>query len=45
MSETGNDTGGTPRKVSLLDRVLGRVPPGGPEITEMLSVKTDEGRQ
>jgi NADH-quinone oxidoreductase subunit D len=34
-----------PRKVSLLDRILGRVPPGGPELTELLETKTDEGVQ
>ncbi|HET9078589.1 MAG TPA: NADH dehydrogenase (quinone) subunit D [Acidimicrobiales bacterium] len=33
------------RRVSLLDRVLGRVPPGSAEINQMLTVKTDEGRQ
>jgi NADH-quinone oxidoreductase subunit D len=36
---------GPPRKVTLLDRVLGRVAPGGPELTQMLEVKTDEGSQ
>jgi NADH-quinone oxidoreductase subunit D len=34
-----------PRKVSLIDRLLGRVPPGGPELTELLETKTDEGVQ
>ncbi len=34
-----------PRKVSLMDRLLGRVPPGQPELTEMLETKTDEGIQ
>ncbi len=41
--ESGTHPAG--RKVSLVNRLLGRVPPGGPEINEMLSVKTDEGRQ
>jgi NADH-quinone oxidoreductase subunit D len=34
-----------PRKVSLMDRLLGRVPPGRPELTELLETKTDEGGQ
>jgi NADH-quinone oxidoreductase subunit D len=34
-----------PRKVSLMDRLLGRVPPGQPELTELLETKTDEGVQ
>jgi NADH-quinone oxidoreductase subunit D len=34
-----------PRKVSLVDRLLGRVPPGQPELTELLETKTDEGVQ
>jgi NADH-quinone oxidoreductase subunit D len=34
-----------PRKVSLKDRLLGRVPPGQPELTELLETKTDEGLQ
>jgi NADH-quinone oxidoreductase subunit D len=34
-----------PRKVSLVDRLLGRVPPGGPELTEQLETSTDEGLQ
>jgi NADH-quinone oxidoreductase subunit D len=33
------------RKISLVDRILGRVPPGGPELTGMLENKTDEGIQ
>jgi NADH-quinone oxidoreductase subunit D len=33
------------RKVSLIDRILGRVPPGGQELTELLETKTDEGVQ
>jgi NADH-quinone oxidoreductase subunit D len=36
---------GAPRKVSLMDRLLGRVPPGQPELTELLETKTDEGVQ
>jgi NADH-quinone oxidoreductase subunit D len=35
----------TPRKASLVDRMLGRTPPGGPQIEEMLREKTDEGAQ
>jgi NADH-quinone oxidoreductase subunit D len=35
----------TPRKPSLVDRLLGRVQPGGQEINTMLEVKTDEGSQ
>ncbi len=35
----------TGRKVSLVNRLLGRATPGGAEINEMLSVKTDERRQ
>jgi NADH-quinone oxidoreductase subunit D len=31
--------------VSLVDRLLGRVPPGGPELTEQLETSTDEGLQ
>jgi NADH-quinone oxidoreductase subunit D len=34
-----------PRKVSLLDRIMGRVPPGGPDLTTLLETKTDEGSQ
>jgi NADH-quinone oxidoreductase subunit D len=34
-----------PRKVSLMDRLLGRIPPGQPELTELLETKTDEGVQ
>jgi NADH-quinone oxidoreductase subunit D len=34
-----------PRKLSLIDRVLGRVPPGGEELTGILETKTDEGSQ
>jgi NADH-quinone oxidoreductase subunit D len=34
-----------PRKVSLKDRLLGRVPPGQPDLTELLETKTDEGVQ
>ena len=33
------------RKLSLKDRLLGRTPPGGAEIQEMLLLKTDEGSQ
>ena len=33
------------RRTSLMDRILGRVQPGGEEITELLEVKTDEGSQ
>ena len=33
------------RRSSLLDRILGRVQPGGEEITEFLEIKTDEGTQ
>lgn len=33
------------RKTSLIDRLLGRSSPGGPQIEEMLRVKTDEGSQ
>ena len=33
------------RRTSLLDRILGRVQPGGDEITELLEIKTDEGSQ
>ena len=33
------------RKTSLVDRLLGRTPPGGEDIEEMLLVKTDEGAQ
>ncbi len=35
----------SPRKVTLIDRLLGRIPPGGPELTEFLVSKTDEGIQ
>jgi NADH-quinone oxidoreductase subunit D len=34
-----------PRRLSLRDRILGRVPPGGPELTRILETKTDEGSQ
>ena len=40
MTET--DSG---RKLSLVDRLLGRTPPGGADIQEMLLLKTDEGSQ
>ncbi len=40
-----SDQGSEPRKLSLLDRVLGRVPPGGAELTGILETKTDEGSQ
>ena len=33
------------RKLSLVDRLLGRTPPGGADIQEMLLLKTDEGSQ
>ena len=33
------------RKASLVDRLLGRTSPGGPQIEEMLREKTDEGSQ
>jgi NADH-quinone oxidoreductase subunit D len=40
---------GTPanpeRRTSLMDRILGRVQPGGEQITELLEIKTDEGTQ
>jgi NADH-quinone oxidoreductase subunit D len=39
------DSSEPPRRVSLLDRILGRVPPGGPELTRILETKTDEGSQ
>jgi NADH-quinone oxidoreductase subunit D len=39
-----SDGGSTP-KPSLLDRVLGRQPRGGAQLTEMLETKTAEGRQ
>ena len=42
MSDTPADLS---RRTSLLDRILGRVQPGGEEITELLEVKTDEGSQ
>ena len=35
----------TPRKSSLVDRLLGRTGPGGEAIEEMLLIKTDEGSQ
>ncbi|HET7523598.1 MAG TPA: NADH dehydrogenase (quinone) subunit D [Acidimicrobiales bacterium] len=41
-----SDTPANPaRRASLLDRILGRVQPGGEEITEFLETKTDEGSQ
>src|SRR5436190_8651032 len=43
MSDQGSDQ--RPRKVSLIDRMLGRVPPGGPDLTTLLETKTDEGSQ
>ncbi len=39
------DSNEPPRRVTLLDRILGRVPPGGPELTRLLETKTDEGSQ
>jgi NADH-quinone oxidoreductase subunit D len=39
------DSGEQPRKVSRLNRMLGRVPPGGPALTTLLETKTDEGSQ
>ena len=33
------------RRTSLLDRILGRVQPGGDEMNELLEIKTDEGSQ
>ena len=33
------------RKVSLKDRLLGRVPPGGAALTQILETKTNEGSQ
>jgi NADH-quinone oxidoreductase subunit D len=42
---SGTGTGPEPRKLSLRDRILGRVPPGSPELTELLEAKTDEGSQ
>jgi len=36
---------GAPRKPSLRDRMLGRVQPGGAELTALLEAKTDEGSQ
>jgi hypothetical protein len=35
----------SPRKVTLVDRLLGRIPPGGAQLTELLENKTDEGIQ
>ena len=35
----------TPRKPSVVDRLLGRTTPGGEAIEEMLLIKTDEGSQ
>ncbi|HEX6394824.1 MAG TPA: NADH dehydrogenase (quinone) subunit D [Acidimicrobiales bacterium] len=43
--DSGNATASTSRKVSLLDRILGRVQPGDDELTELLETKTDEGSQ
>ena len=41
-----SDTPANPsRRTSLLDRILGRVQPGGEEMTELLEIKTDEGIQ
>ncbi len=42
---TGPDTTTASRKLSLRDRILGRVPPGSPQLTEILELKTDEGDQ
>jgi NADH-quinone oxidoreductase subunit D len=39
------ETDTPPRKQSLRDRLLGRVPPGSPELTGMLTSRTDEGSQ
>ena len=33
------------RKTSRIDRILGRTPPGGPQMEQMLLVKTGEGSQ
>jgi len=33
------------RKATLLDKILGRVQPGGDELNELLEIKTDEGIQ
>jgi NADH-quinone oxidoreductase subunit D len=43
MTAQGPDT--EPRKLSLRDRLLGRVPPGRPELVQILETKTDEGSQ
>jgi NADH-quinone oxidoreductase subunit D len=46
MATKADDEGSRqPRKISLIDRVLGRVPPGGPDLTALLETKTDEGSQ
>jgi NADH-quinone oxidoreductase subunit D len=45
MSDQDPNEDQQPRRVSLLDRILGRVPPGGPELTRILETKTDEGTQ
>ena len=42
---TGPEPAPPAPKLSLLDRLLGRVPPGGPELTSLLESKTDEGSQ
>ena len=42
MSDTPVDPA---RRTTLLDRILGRVQPGGEEMTELLEIKTDEGIQ
>ena len=44
MSDLGSDVQ-SPRKLSLMDRLLGRVPPGSEEVTELLEDKTFEGIQ
>jgi NADH-quinone oxidoreductase subunit D len=44
-TEAGVDAPPAPPKLSLLDRLLGRVPPGGAELTSLLESKTDEGSQ
>ena len=43
MTAQGPDT--EPRKLSLRDRLLGRVPPGRPDLVQILETKTDEGSQ
>jgi NADH-quinone oxidoreductase subunit D len=49
MSEQSTDPAseadGQPRKVTLRDRLLGRVTPGSPQLTGILESSTDEGSQ